>query len=55
MAWKILFKTNESILPLLYKQIKADVETFNFSSTAWQQQMILVKWAFSVMSCPFMT
>ena len=55
MAWKILFKTNESILPLWYKQIKADVETFNFSSTAWQQQMILVKWAFSVMSCPFMT
>ena len=55
MAWKILFKTNESILPLLYKQIKADVETFNFCSTSWQQQMILVKWAFSVMSCPFMT
>ena len=48
MAWKILFKTNESILPLLYKQIKADVETFNFCSIAWQQQMILVKWAFSV-------
>ena len=55
MVWKILFKTNESILPLLYKQIKADVETFNFSPTSWQQQMILVKWAFSVMSCPFMT